>query len=156
MALEAVGAASAIAALAELTIKVMGHIKDVRDADKQIEDYNREASSLVTLLTSLRARIMQNGAKTGDPWFDSVRMLQHGPMQQYQTALEAFALKVAPRPGRRGKIFHRMLWVFNKRDVQDLVAKMERLKTLISVALQMDHLLVSSPSIPCSHSLQVE
>jgi hypothetical protein len=33
-----------------------------------------------------------------------------------------------------------LAWKFSKKEVNDILAKLERLKSLISIALEMDHL----------------
>lgn len=137
---EAVGAASSIAALVELTFKVIVYMKRVDDAGEDIEDYYREAPNLVGLLTSLRAHIEQRGDRNRDPWFESIRNLQQGPMEQYRTALEILERKVAPATDFGKKVAQRMKWPFIKDDVKDILVKIERLKGLIVIALQMDHL----------------
>lgn len=138
--LEAVGAASSIAALVELTFKIIVYMKDVHDAGEDIEDYNREAPNLVGLLTNLRARIEQRVDGNRDPWFESIHKLQHGPMEQYRTALELFAREIAPAAGFGKQVVQRMKWPLIKDNVKDILAKTERLKGLIIIALQMDHL----------------
>lgn len=144
MALEAVGAASSIAALLEVTCKVLGYLKDVRDAGEERESYYNEASTLCGLLSTLqlRARVERNAKGNTDPWFAEVRKLQHGPLEQYRTALESFAQKVTPGFGSRHELAQRLKWAFIKKDVRELLAKVERLMNLVSIALQMDHLYV--------------
>jgi hypothetical protein len=38
------------------------------------------------------------------------------------------------------KLVNTLLWLWIKEEVAGLIAKMERLKTLVSIALEMDHL----------------
>lgn len=97
--MEASGAASSIVALIELTVEVLGYMNDVHDAGKDREAYYREAPLLCGLLTTLRVHIAGGGGQGGSSWYKSVRQLEHGPMQQYQAALEVFAAKVAPGTG---------------------------------------------------------
>lgn len=137
---EILGVVSGIIAVADLTYKVLGYLKTVHHAEKEIKDYNREAPILTELLTSLAAHVMQNSGHNVDPWFESIQTLQHGPMQQYQVALDEFKAKVLPVKGLRDKITQQMTWKFVKDDLKDILAKMERLKTLIAISLQKDHL----------------
>ena len=65
-------------------------------------------------------------------------------MQQYQIAVEAFKAKITPGTGLREELTQRMTWKFIKDDVKDILAKTERLKSLIVIALQKDHLQVFS------------
>lgn len=137
---ETLGVVSGIIAVADLTYTVLGYLKSVHDAGKEIQDYNREAPNFAELLTSLAVHVAQSGGQNGDPWFESVRALQHGPMQQYRTAVETFKEKVTPGTGRRERFAQHLIWKFVKDDVKHILEKMERLKSLIVIALQKDHL----------------
>lgn len=137
---ETLGVVSGIIAVADLTYTVLGYLKSVHDAGKDIQDYNCEAPNFAELLTSLALHVAQSGGQNGEPWFESVQSLQRGPMQQYQTAIETFKEKVAPGTGLREKLTQRITWKFVKDDVKEILEKMERLKSLIVIALQKDHL----------------
>lgn len=137
---EPLGIVSSIIAIAGLTVKSLSYVKSVHDAGKDIQDYNREASHFAELLTSLAARVAQSGGQSGEPWFASVQTLYRGPIQQYQTALERFKEKVAPGTGFCEKVIQRIAWKFVKDDVKEILERMERLKSLIVIALQEDHL----------------
>lgn len=137
---ETLGVVSGIIAVADLTYTVLGYLKSVHDAGRDVQEYNREAPNFAELLTSLAVHVAQSGGQNGDPWFESVQTLQRGPMQQYQTAVERFKEKVAPGTGLREKLTQRMTWKFVKDDVKEILDKMERLKSLIVIALQKDHL----------------
>lgn len=146
---ETLGVVSGIIAVADLTYKVLGYLKSVRDAGKDIQDYNREAPNFAELLTSLAVHVAQSGGQNGDPWFESVQILQRGPMQHYQAAVETFKEKVAPGTGLHGRLTQRLTWKFVKDDAKEILEKMERLKGLIMIALQKDHLQVfqGSPAL---------
>lgn len=137
---ETLGVVSGIIALAELTYTVLGYLKSVHGAAKDIQDYNREAPIFAELLTSLALHVARSDGQNGDPWFESVQILQRGPMQQYQTALEMFKEKVAPGTRLREKITQSLTWKFVKSDVQEILEKMERLKSFIMISLEKDHL----------------
>lgn len=137
---ETLGVVSGIIAVADLTYTVLGYLKSVHDAGKDIQDYNREAPNFAELLTSLAVHVARSGGQNGDPWFESVQTLQRGPMQQYQAAVETFKKKVAPRTGLHEKFTQHLTWKFVKHEVKEILEKMERLKSLIIIALQQDHL----------------
>lgn len=121
---ETLGVVSGIIAVADLTYKVLGYLKSVCDAGKDIQDYNHEAPTFAELLTSLAVHVAQSGGQDGDPWFESVQILQRGPMQQYQVAVETFKEKVAPGTGLREKFTQRLTWKFVKDDVKEILEKM--------------------------------
>lgn len=137
---ETLGVVSGIIAVADLTYTVLGYLKSVHDAGKDIQDYNREAPNFAELLTSLAVHVARSGGQNGDPWFESVQTLQRGPMQQYQAAVETFKKNVAPRTGLHEKFTQHLTWKFVKHEVKEILEKMERLKSLIIIALQKDHL----------------
>lgn len=141
---ETLGVVSGIIAVADLTFTVLGYLKSVHDAGKEVQDYNREAPNFAELLTSLAVHVTQSGGQNGDPWFQSVQSLQRGPMQQYQAAVERFKEKVAPGTGICEKFTQRITWKFVRDDVCNILAKTERLKSLVIIALQKDHLQVFS------------
>lgn len=137
---ETLGVVSSIIAIADLSYKLLHYFKAVHDSGKEIQEYNREAPHFAELLTSLAAHVAQSSGQNGDSWFESVRTLQRGPMQQYQTALEEFKEKVEPGTGLREKLTQRIAWKFVKDDVKEILERMQRLKSLIIIALQEDHL----------------
>lgn len=137
---ETLGVVSGIIAVADLTYRVLGYLKSIHDAGKNIQDYNREAPIFAELLTSLAAHVAQSGGENGNPWFESVQTLQRGPMQQYQSAVKTFKDQVTPGTGLCEKYTQRLTWKFVKDDVKEILEKMERLKSLIVIALQKDQL----------------
>jgi len=59
----------------------------------------------------------------------------NGPLHQYQEALEGLAGKLH---GSGGRLKTAVLWHFEKKDIEDLLRKMGRLKSLVDSALQGD------------------
>ena len=130
--------ASVIAVL-QLTGEVLKYLSDVADAPKECQECTIEASNLHNLLINLRYRLEQG--QTGDPWFTAIRTLnvENGPLDQYKQALEQLRSKVDANNGAQ-KMKTRLVWRFSKAEVTGILAKMDRLKTLVSIALEMDHL----------------
>lgn len=130
--------ASVIAVL-QLTGTVLSYLNDVKNASKECQQCTIEASNLQNLLINLRYRLEQG--QIGDPWFTSVRALniENGPLDQYKQALEQLQSKVDVGNSVR-KVGKQLVWKFNKAEVADILARMERLKSLLSIALEMDHL----------------
>ena len=130
--------ASVIAVL-QLTGEVIKYLSDVADAPKECQECTIEASNLHNLLINLRYRLEQG--QTGDPWFTAIRTLnvENGPLDQYKQALEQLRSKVDTNNGAQ-KMKTRLVWRFSKAEVTGILAKMDRLKTLVSIALEMDHL----------------
>jgi hypothetical protein len=134
--------ASVIAVL-QLTGEVFKYLHDVKDAPKECQQCAIEASNLLSLLTNLRYRLEQHD---DDPWYTAVRALnvENGPLDQYKQALEQLQSRVETQDGLQ-KIKKRLLWKFSKAELANILARMERLKSLVDISLEMDHLYVQWP-----------
>ncbi|KAH8728164.1 ankyrin repeat domain-containing protein [Phaeosphaeriaceae sp. PMI808] len=134
--------AASIIAILQLSAKVLAYLNDVKDASKGHAQCAIEASNLHNLLTNLRFRLEEG--HTHQPWFDAVRALavENGPLDQFKQALETLQTKITDG-GRLKKIGGALIWKFKKEEVDDILARMERLKTLIEIALRMDHFKLS-------------
>lgn len=132
---------ASVIAILQLTGEVIKYLHDVQDAPKECQQCAIEASNLLSLLTNLRYRLEQ--ATNNDPWYTAVRALnvENGPLDQYKQALEQLQSRVETRDGLR-KIKKRLLWKFSKAELANILARMERLKSLVDISLQMDHLYV--------------
>jgi hypothetical protein len=130
--------ASLIAVL-ETTAEVISYLNDVRSAPKECAEFAIEASSLYSLLVALKYRLEEG--RSNEAWFASVRSLgvKNGPLDQYKEALEHLAGKVSDVSKIR-MIGRALTWKFGREEVNNILAKIERLKGLISIALEMDHL----------------
>ena len=132
-------AASVIAVL-KLTSEVVSYLHDVQDAPKQCRQCAIEASNLSNLLTNLRYRL--EDANGTDPWYTAVRALNvnGGPLDQYKAALEQLRSAVTAQDGVGRKVKMRLMWKFGKTEVDNILQRMERLKSLVSIALNSDAL----------------
>jgi hypothetical protein len=142
---------ASIIAVLQLTGVVIGYLNDFRDAPKECQQCTIEASNIQNLLINLRYRLEQGQAR--NPWFTAVRTLnvENGPLDQYKQALEQLRSKVEIQDGVQ-KVRRRLLWKFSKAEVAGILERMERLKTLVSITLEMDHLWVLSYRI-ITHAL---
>ena len=133
---------ASIIAILQLTSKVIEYLNDVKDAPKDRAQCAIEASNLYNLLTTLRYRLEEG--TSNEPWHAAVRALsvKNGPLDQYKLTLEQLQAKITGEGGIR-KVGHFLLWKFVKEEVMEILARIERLKTLVQIALEMDHLLVS-------------
>lgn len=130
--------ASVIAVL-QLTNEVIQYLNDVKDAPKECQQCVIEASNLLSPLINLRYRAEQ--AQIAEPWFIQLRELnvKNGPLDQYKNALEQLCSRVENRGGVQD-VKRRLLWKCSKKEVASILARMERLKSLLSIALEMDAL----------------
>jgi hypothetical protein len=140
--MDGLSVAASVIAVWQLTNEVIQYLNDVKDAPKECQQCVIEASNLLGPLISLRFRSEQ--AQIGDPWFEQLRKLnaKDGPLDQYKEALELLRTRVEIGDSIQ-KVKRRLLWRFNKEQVAGILARMERLKSLVSIALEMDHRQVS-------------
>lgn len=134
---------ASIIGILQLSTKVFGYLNDVKDASKDRAKCTIELSNLNSLLVSLRFRLEEGSSN--EPWYTAVRDLGvgNGPLDQFKQALEELQTKMTGG-GRLKKLGSALAWKFSKEEVASILARMERLKTLVHIALQMDHLLVSA------------
>ncbi|PSN58893.1 hypothetical protein BS50DRAFT_662991 [Corynespora cassiicola Philippines] len=133
---------ASIIAVLQLSTKVLGYLNDVKDAPKDRAQCAIETSNLYHLLVNLRVRVEE-----GDPlkpWYTSVRALaiENGPLDQFKQALETLQAKMTDG-GRLGKAGQALVWKFKKQEVDNFLGRMERLKSLVGIALELDHLKLS-------------
>ena len=126
-----------ITALLQITKSIISYLLDVHDAPVERTKFAIEVSDLKTLLPILQARVEQ--AKPEDPWFAAVLALGDGPLDQLESHLEQLALKLKPAKGLKG-VMNRVTWVLTKAEVMDILSKIERTKSLVTLALTGDHL----------------
>ncbi|KAF1811510.1 hypothetical protein P152DRAFT_58387 [Eremomyces bilateralis CBS 781.70] len=128
-----------VIAILQLTGKVIQYLNDVRDAPKECQQCTIEASNLQSLLMSLRYLLEQG--HTNDPWFTAVRALTvaNGPLDQYKQTLEQLCSRVEIQNTTK-MVKRQVLWKFIKAEVASILSRLERLKSLVSISLEMDHL----------------
>jgi flavin-dependent dehydrogenase len=136
--MEPLSVTASVISVLQLTNKVIQYLSDVKDAPKECQQCVIEASNLLGLLTGLR--YCAERAQAGDPWFEQLRNLNavDGPLDQYQQALKLLQTSVEIGDGVQ-KIKKQLSWKDNKEIVRGILARIERLKSLVSVALEMDH-----------------
>jgi hypothetical protein len=141
--------AASIIAVLQLTSTVVQYIGDVKDSNHDRLKIRDEISSTSFLLYSLRDRI--NGAHGPQPdenktrWLSSISSLgaPNGPLARFKADLEDLASRLAPTDGHR-KIGKMLKWKFEKGYVNSLLQSIERQKSIFTIALQSDHMHVSS------------
>jgi hypothetical protein len=132
--------AASIIAILQLSNKVVGYLNDVKDASKERAKCAVEAANLHSLLTNLRYRLEDADADT--PWFTAIRALavEKGPLDQFKQTLELLNDKLTGGTGHVGNFREVLMWKFKKEETDRILLSMERLKALVGIALQLDHL----------------
>jgi hypothetical protein len=137
--MDPLSATASIIAILQLSAKVLSYLSDVKGSSQGHAQCTIEASNLHNLLTNLRFRLEERHGH--QPWFNAVQALavKNGPLDQFKEALETLRAKITDH-GRLKKVREALTWKFEKEEVDAILARMERLKTLVEIALQMDHL----------------
>jgi hypothetical protein len=132
-----------VVALLELTKKVANYAKQVKDASADRDRVFKEASSLTGLLILLKDDVEDRDGDAQDPWLQATSRLTtaDGPLHQYKLALEMVVAKVMPSHGHH-RFKQAVTWRFSKEEVTSLLLQMERVKSLIHIALEIDHTFV--------------
>jgi hypothetical protein len=134
---------ASIIAILQLTSTVINYLNDVKNASKDQARCATEASNVYCLLTNLKYRLEEEAKSENASWHTAVRLLNvaNGPLDQYRCALEQLQSKVtkASASGLQ-KAVRALVWKFSKDEVDDILSRIERLKSLTQIALEMDHL----------------
>jgi hypothetical protein len=130
---------ASIIAVLQLSAKVLAYLNDVNDASKDRVKCAIETSNLYNLLLNLRFRLEEGSSS--ELWYTAVRALavENGPLDQFKQALEMLQVKMT-EGSKLKKAGEALVWKFKKEEVVSIIGRMERLKTLVVVALEMDHL----------------
>ena len=132
-----IGLVASIVQLIATTSKVIKYVDEVKDAPRERSSLASEAANLMPLLMTLKQRV-ETGSST-DPWFSSVRSLglPGGPLAELKVLMEQLGGKLKLR---RKKLSGHLLWPSDKKECLALLAKIERVKSLIGLAMQDDNL----------------
>ena len=114
-------------------------MNDVKDAPKELTGLASEASALLALMTNVKYSV-QNPHET-EQLLAKLKNLdgQGQPLGQFQEALVVLANKLEPSTGLQG-IAKRLGWPHDRKHIEKCLGKIERLKSLILLAYQQDHL----------------
>jgi hypothetical protein len=131
---------ASIIAVLQLTTKVGEYLKDAKDASEERSQFMTETSNLSSLLMSLLSHVDERSEK---PWHAKVRELggKNGLVYQYRVALEQLKEKISNGHGMK-KMVKTLLWKHIRDDAEHILVRIERLKSLVQIALEMDHLYV--------------
>ena len=130
-----------VTALLALAKEVVLFVREAKDAPDERNRFVRETSSLSGMLNTLVEFV--NEEDPSDPWLHAISALlaQNGPFDQFSLGLRQLKNKITPASGMRrfGQV---LVWKQIKDDVKSLLSQLERLKTLVGIALELDHMSV--------------
>ncbi|KAK0670200.1 hypothetical protein QBC41DRAFT_301775 [Cercophora samala] len=133
----AVGLVASIIQLIDITIKVKNYIKDIKNADREVSNLSKHASTMLAMLTGLKC-LMEEVEQT-DPWFKALKGLDVKGGLFYllreEMAERALRLDTEQKGGLKGKL----TWKWNKKEMDGLMRRIERCKGIVSVALLGEH-----------------
>jgi hypothetical protein len=137
--MDGLSVAASIIAVWQLTSQVITYLNDVKDAPKECRNCMVEVSESNALLFKLNLRLSESSSE--GLWYAEVQALavKDGALDKYKLALEHLLAKIEPKNKMR-KLANVLMWNFVKEEVASILARTERLKTLVSIALEMDHL----------------
>lgn len=130
---------ASILAILKLTESLTKFIIDTNRATNDQQKLAAEANSLTGLLIQLHCRVKE--ARSNDPWFNHAKFLvaNNGPLEQFQHILEKIVQQTTSFSNRE-RLQAALTWKWTKSEVNDALNRIERLKTLINIALTNDAL----------------
>jgi hypothetical protein len=132
---------ASIIAVIQLSGTVIEYLNGVKAASEDRQRLLNEVTSISGFLYFLKDRAEQS--QQGNSWSSTLKSLNgpKGPLEQFKIALERLTSKLAPVVGLR-KAGKAITWPFQKEEIKELLATIERQKSLFSLALQNDHMCV--------------
>lgn len=129
----AIGLAAALSELIGTAMEIVNMANKIANAPKNRRSLTLEMVSLIGIMSNLKQRV-ESARKETDPWFKAVSMLdwENGPLQQFKIAMNYISKKLEPQFGRD------IRWAFSEHEIKDALMQIERIKTLITMALQDD------------------
>ncbi|KAJ9664790.1 hypothetical protein H2198_000136 [Neophaeococcomyces mojaviensis] len=130
---------ASIIAVLQLTTTLTNYISNVGNATSDQKKVAVEASNLYGLLTNIRFRVEE--VRSDGAWFNQVKLLgvDNGPLEQFKHILEKMVEQIT-LSRTRDRIKSALTWRWTKSEVDEALKQMERLKTLITIALTNDAL----------------
>lgn len=137
--MEPLSAAASIIAIIQLAGTVTQYLGTVKGAPKERQKILNELSSITGMLFLLQDQADE--AEHDDSWNATLRSMStpNGPLEQFKTALETLATKLAPVSGLR-KLGKPLIWPFQEKEIKEILNTIERLKGLFNLARQNDHM----------------
>lgn len=142
-----IGLVASVVQLISTTADLVRYINKVKDGSTDRRRLALECAGLIGFLTEFRYEIEDLDLQ--DPRLKGMQALaQEGsPLEQLAQALQTIAEKLKPA-GRIRRCLKAFIWPLQKEDIDDVLSKMERLKSLIALYRQGDQLFVCTRTAP--------
>lgn len=130
---------ASVIAILQLSQSVVTVLTSVYDASEDGNKIMTEITSVTGILYHLKD-LAERAQWAGDwPGVMQTLTLPHGPIDQLKCALVDIYSKVKPAAGLR-KVGRSFVWPFQKGQVKDLLTTIEHQKSLLLIAMQIDHM----------------
>ncbi|KAJ7591920.1 ankyrin repeat-containing domain protein [Mycena floridula] len=142
--MDVVSFTASIIALAQGAQAIFEYIKDVRDGPSTRTELLTSLAPLSNLLSLLQVQFQST--TQNPPWTNAVILLgqQDGPFVQLSVIIEKIHNKLEDSSGGQSKkLFKTLTWSLDKSDVTELLVRVERVKSLVMLAIQNDHVKLS-------------
>ncbi|PVH96165.1 hypothetical protein DM02DRAFT_535828 [Periconia macrospinosa] len=119
-------------------------LNDIKNAPRDRARLTLECATLVAFLTQLRYAVEDLGGRS-EPQLNGLHLLatNGGPLEQLTNTIEELADKVKPGDGRAGRMLKALTWPFEKGEVDSILVRIERFKSLVSLHQDGDHFRIS-------------
>ncbi|KAK8227641.1 hypothetical protein HDK90DRAFT_514141 [Phyllosticta capitalensis] len=121
------------------TAKAIEYVKDVKSGGKDRTKLRDELRSVTCLLEMLHDRVEEQDESDNDESLRPAAVASlagpDGPLDRMKATMEDIVAKLAPQAGFR-KLAQPLQWPFDKKDILELLATIERLKSHFTLVLQ--------------------
>lgn len=138
--MDGTGFASSIGSLVETAVTVAKYLQDMKDSPKERGKFICEAWSTIGLLNALKS-LVESAESSGD--LNQARQLDipSGPLHQLRVSLEQLQSKLpASDSNTIARLRQRVTWTWDKTEIATILGTMERVKSLITLALTCDEM----------------
>lgn len=145
-------AAGNVFTILRLAARVLFQFRDVECASTESTWFHTEASEVYSLLKDLGARIEEHRIDT--PWTGAIQAIvaRDGPLDQFNN-ISGLLEKISKRGSHLQMASERLIRNFEKDESDGILAQVERLKTLIAIAiLKMEQHGITSTDTPESEN----
>lgn len=132
--MEALGAASSIIAVLQLSSEVIKYINSAVGATKERKRLRAELRACERILEDLADEA--DDSDEGKAWSETIKALESpgAPLGRLDTALRSIEAKLHPK-GRVDKVLTSLKWPFRAAEVTEILSTIEREKSLLELAL---------------------
>ncbi|KAF2004094.1 hypothetical protein P154DRAFT_572544 [Amniculicola lignicola CBS 123094] len=131
--------AASIVTLLDLAAKALSYLREVKDSPKECKSLILELSLIRGVLQSLKESLHE---QAGDDWYSTILSLsdESGPLRQLSQTVDDLRQRFEKQKhGGLDAITTALKWPFEKKAAEALLVRLERHKTLLTLALSNDN-----------------